>query len=99
LIEAYGSEENIVEGKTIDKEELAYRIKEAYEEGGDADAKKADTEDEIKQEMIAEDLNDFQMTLNDLKKKQGLVYYMTDGDNTHTNAEVTKRSEFEQYPV
>src|SRR5690625_7114269 len=49
--------------------------------------------------MINEDLENFQMILNNLKKKEEPLYYVTDGEHTFTNTNQTKKEQFEKFPV
>lgn len=98
LIDTYKSEENILEGNTIDEDELQSRMEEVYWDEKDEAYSEPDVK-EKKQEMIAEDLENFQMILNNLEKEKEPLYYVTDGEHTFTNTKQTKKEEFEQYPV
>src|SRR5699024_203655 len=98
-IDIYKSEENIIAGNTIDKNELKDRIEQEYWDRGDSAYTETDAIDEIKQEMIAEDLENFRMILNNLKREDEPLYYVTDGEHVFTNTEQTKREQFENYPV
>src|SRR5690625_1434905 len=52
LIDTYVSEENILEGNTIDKHGLEQRMEELYWETGDEAYNETETVEEISQEMI-----------------------------------------------
>lgn len=97
LIDTYKSEENILEGKTIDKDELASRKEDMHWEGKDEAS--SDMEDKIREKLIAEDLENFQMILSNLKRQEEPLYYVTDGKNTFTNTTQTKKEQFTKYPV
>lgn len=99
LINTYKSEENILAGNTIDKNELKYRFEQIYWDEGDEDYTETDAINEIKQEMIAEDLENYQMILNNLEKEKAPLYYVTDGEHTFTNTKQTAKEQFEKFPV
>lgn len=99
LIDTYISEENILKGNTINNDELEFRIEELYWDREDEAYSEADTTDEIREEMIAEDLENFHRILNNLEKKKEPLYYVTDGEHTYTNTKQTKKEQFEKYPI
>ncbi len=99
LIDTYKSEENILKGNTINNDEEESRIEEMYWDKGDEAYSETYTTDEIRQEMIAEDLENFQMILNNLEKEKTPLYYVTDGEHTFTNTKQTEKEHFENYPV
>lgn len=53
----------------------------------------------ITKNMITEELDNFKTVLNNLDKKEGVVYYATDGEHTFRNTSQTNRAQFEKYPV
>lgn len=99
LINEYKSKENILEGNTIDKEELSYRVEEAQWDSDEENIDDAILKERIKKEMIAEDLENYQMILKNLKNQEEPLYYITDGKHTFTNTKQTKKEQFEKYPV
>ncbi|MBU5595104.1 HAMP domain-containing histidine kinase [Amphibacillus sp. MSJ-3] len=109
LIDIYKSEENILEGNTIDNDEL-----EMYSYNDDAvDSEtsltdevaevlvdsETDATSEIIQERIADELKDFKRILKNLELEDEPIYYVTDGKNTFSNTKQTKKEQFENYPV
>lgn len=99
LIAVYKDEKNVLEGNTINKDELADRTEQAYWNKEDVADSKEDIADEIKQEMIAEEFENFQMILNNLDKVKEPLYFVTDGEHTFTNTKQTKKEQFQKYPV
>lgn len=99
LIDTYISEENILKGNTINNDELESRKEDIYWEREGEAYSKTYTADQIRQEMIAEDLENFQMILNNLEKEKEPLYYVTDGEHTYTNTKQTKKEQFEKYPI
>ena len=113
LIDIYISEENILEGHTINKDEREERVDEMYWKWNGDDEATSQTkavekqeeaitkemEDRVRKEMIAEDLENFQMILNNLDKEKGLIYYVTNGEATFTNTKQTNKEQFEKYPI
>lgn len=101
LIDVYKSEENILAGHTIDNDELEYRMDEVYMYGSSVDEGYSETHatTEIREEIIAEELRNYQTILNDLNRNDELIYYATDGKHTFTNTKQTEREQFEKYPV
>lgn len=98
LINEYKSKENILEGNTIDKQELAYRVED--EQWGNNDVlDDSAIKERIKNEMIARDLENYQMILKNLEKTEEPLYYITDGKHTFTNTKQTKIEQFGKYPV
>ncbi|HZW68548.1 MAG TPA: HAMP domain-containing sensor histidine kinase [Pseudogracilibacillus sp.] len=98
LINEYKSKENILEENTIDKQDLSYRVE---GEGWENDDRMDDAaiRERIKDEMIAEDLENFQKILKKLEKIEEPLYYISDGKHTFTNTKQTEIEQFEKYPV
>lgn len=99
LITIYKGEKHVLEGNTINKEELADRTEQAYWDREDEAESKEDIADGIKQEMIANDFENFQMILNNLDKEKEPLYFVTDGKHTFTNTKQTEKAQFKKYPV
>src|SRR5699024_10345708 len=78
--------------------ELTYRVEEEQWEN-DNKMDNAAIKERIKNEMIAGDLENYQMILKNLEKTEEPLYYITDGKHTFTNAKQTKIEQFEKYPV
>ncbi len=105
LIDVYKSEENILAGHTIDNDELESRMDEMYwdDERGDywetITTSEAYAVEEVKQDIIANDLESFKTILRNLDREKELLYYATDGKHILTNTNQTEREQFEKYPV
>lgn len=99
LIDTYKSEENILKENTINDDELEARFEDVHWDDGDDAYSEAHTLDVTKEEMITEDLENFQMILNNLERVKEPLYYATDGEHTFTNTNQTKKEQFENYPV
>lgn len=99
LIDVYKSEENILEGNTVNNAELESRVEDMYWDREDEASNETEAADEIRQKMIAEDLENFQMIINNLEKEKEPLYYVTDGEHTFTNTKQIKKEQFEKYPV
>lgn len=105
LIDVYKSEDNILAGHTIDNDELESRMDEMYwdDERGDywetITTSEAYAVEEVKQDIIANDLENFKMILKNLDREKELLYYATDGKHILTNTNQTEREQFEKYPV
>src|SRR5699024_10212262 len=111
VIDEYKSEEHILAGKTIDKEDLDYRTEQTYWEREDESSMDSvameelteeimeDISKEVKESLIASDLKSYQYLLHELDKIEEPLYYVTDGEHTFTNTDATKREQFEKLPV
>lgn len=105
LIDVYKSEDNILAGHTIDNDELESRMDEMYwdDERGDywetITTSEAYAVEEVKQDIIANDLESFKTILRNLDREKEPLYYATDGKHIFTNTNKTEREQFEKYPV
>lgn len=101
LIDTYKSEENILKGNTIYNDEVEFRVEERSWEWESQDKAYSTTKDfdDIREELIAEDLENFQMILANLKKEKEPLYYVTDGKHTFTNTKQKEKEHFEKYPI
>lgn len=103
LIDEYKSEEHILAGKTIDKEDLEHRTEQTYWEREDeipsTPEMTKELREEVKKRMIAEDLDTYKQLVHALNKIDEPLYYVTDGEHTFTNTSATKKEQFEKLPV
>lgn len=99
LVDVYKSEEYILEGKSIDPDDLVNRIENNYwEEEVDATSE-SQIYNDIKQNMIDSDLEYFYSIVNNLSKEKEPLYYATNGEEVFTNTTQTTVEQFKQYPV
>lgn len=55
--------------------------------------------DEMREELIADQMRYYQLTLNNIGKREGLIYYATDGEHIFTNTNQTDKTRFKQHPA
>lgn len=112
LVVEYKSEEHIMSGALIDKEELERLKEELFNElTGDSNdyhntelRNKFETEhkeeiEELKNKLIKEDLDCFRNTLYRLEQKEHLVYYVRQGETVFSNIEKNSIDDFKDYPA
>ncbi|PKM89522.1 MAG: two-component sensor histidine kinase [Firmicutes bacterium HGW-Firmicutes-12] len=114
LIEEYKSEEHILEGGTITQEEIASKKDSLYrdwrynrdynttlsEEQGYERFEElyADEIEQIKGNLISEDLKQYNSDLRRLDEYNGIIYYGSDGENIFTNSTNPDKEFFKGHP-
>lgn len=99
LVDVYKSEEYILEGKSIDPDDLVNRIENNYWEEEVDSTSESQVYNDIKQNMIDSDLGHFYSIVNNLSKEKEPLYYATNGEEVFTNTTQTTVEQFKQYPV
>lgn len=113
LIGAYKSEEYILSGKSLTKEDSRVIEDELYDEyyfsnEYDYDLKEADNKrifkeeyaDQIKrkkEERMRMQVKEFYQLVDTLKNYKGIVYYASDGEHVFSNSDLNKKEQFESY--
>lgn len=115
LIAEYKSEENIQKGATVSPEEFAeakrelfsqllYKDKELSALPEEEAYKKyeevyADKIADLKEKLIAVDLQQYNNALRSLEEYQGVLYFASDGEKVFTNTPDTTKEFFKRYPA
>lgn len=113
LIVTYKSEEYILSGKALTKEDSRVIEDELYNEyyysnEYDYDLKEADNKrifkevyaDKIKrkkEERMRMQVKEFYQLVDTLKTYEGIVYYASDGEHVFSNSDLNKKEQFESY--
>lgn len=113
LIGTYKSEEYILSGKTLTKENIRVIEDELYNEyyysnEYDHDLKEADNKrifkeeyaDQIKrkkEERMRMQVREFYQLVDTLENYEGIIYYASDGEHVFSNSEKNKKEQFESY--
>ena len=113
LIGTYKSEEYILSGKSLTKEDNRVIEDELYDEyyfsnEYDYDLKEADNKrifkeeyaDQIKrkkEERMRMQVKEFYQLVDTLKNYKGIVYYASDGEHVFSNSDLNKKEQFESY--
>lgn len=113
LIGTYKSEEYILSGKSLTKEDSRVIEDELYNDyyfsnEYDYDLKEADNKrifkeeyaDQIKlkkEERMRMQVKEFYQLLDTLKNYKGIVYYASDGEHVFSNSDLNKKEQFESY--
>lgn len=114
LTSEYKSEKHILDGGTIDEDEVRREEEILYEEFRHPRSYNpnlsevenyqkfkevdADKINKFKDRLIKNDLRDYNLLLNRLKENKNLLYYASNGTNVFTNTTNTEKEHFKSYP-
>ncbi|WP_432663688.1 HAMP domain-containing sensor histidine kinase [Wukongibacter baidiensis] len=113
IMKEYKSKEYILSGGTVSEDEISRSVEELFQNyrsesydpelSSDKNYEKfkemyAEEIAQIKNELIEQDLREYNLTLEKIKEYKGVMYYVSDGVNTYTNSSKKDKEHFKSYP-